>query len=709
MRKTKFFYFISTALLAIPMTISCSKGDDFTILRNAYKNYLIETINTDSYTKNGPEALLNDLKTETIRGVQTYYFKDIDYNDDGHETPSSWKVAKHTSDMLAIAVAAAKTHDSRYQDIAVGLTYNWVFHDYKCVNWWFNDLGCGASLSSTALFVFDDLNEDGKTAVLSRVARQSFYYNESLLAQSGSNLFDYADCSLKSSIIHRNRVEMEFTIQRIEDEIVDTADEGFKKDGSFFQHGQLIQTMSNYGRSIIRLANILTLIDKTSRRFSTDKLQILTHFILRGISRGMFKGYSNYLEAGREYARDDESFKVDAYVGLEKYLELSNLPARHEFEEFIFKLKSRQPTFNGITYFEDSKFVTMNLDGLYMSFEGSDPNLINTETVNGENILGLNLSYGTNTCVMDKGNEYYRIAPVWDYNYMPGTTSYTVGSGETFESADAELKRIALDVYKDTVFGQKLPTGNDYVYSGSYDKDNNIAVLMQRSCHHKENNFTVTCIACEDGMFLMGADIHYDGGETSITNPDMHTTIEQCFYKGKGEDTFKVSEDGTELIHGNAYYKVYGINGTPPETITIRGLTPDGTDIDNEVTGNWTRNNGKKTGEDATGNILLAYIDHKDKGVTDNPASYAYSIQPKSYHSGEDIRDFKLINNFNNKKIQEVKLPSDDEGYYKAVVVAYEDVNTGYKTCTGEVIEKLEKGKFYIVEGQEPKPKGGII
>lgn len=704
--KKKIFYFASVALLAIPTTISCSSKNDFDILLSEYKDAIVASTKTDEFTQKGPDGIRAELEIEELNGVETYYYPDINYK--YGSDPDHWDATKHTSDMLAIAVAAAKTHDDNYQKIAVGMTYYWIYHDYRNVNWWFNDLGAGLSLANTALFVFDDLNAQGQAALRSRVARTSFYHNRSLLAQSGSNLFDYAELTLKSSIINRNREEFELAVKRMEDEIVDTNIEGFQPDGSFFQHGAQIQTLSNYGRSVIRIGNILRVVDKTSRHFSIDKLRILTHFILRGIGRGIFKGYSNYLEMAREYARKDENGKAEAYLGLEAFLDLPNLPARHEFENFIQNLRIHRPTFNGITYFDNAHLVTMTLDNLYISFEGSSPDVLATETVNGENKLGLNLSYGTNTCVMDEGPEYYQISPYWDYAYLPGTTSYQVEEypseeGEKqdpddilnyLDKSDDKINTIAFDddYYFDTVYGKTLPKAddtNDYVYSSKYDEENNIAILMQKSCHHEENNFTVTCIACEDGMFLMGADLNYDGhvttgdGKIFTTKPPIHTTIEQCFYKGNNQ--FTLSDDKTAMTHGRALYKTYDDgSGENATEINVRGYDENKKALDYLVRGDWNRNkNG--TGRDIPMDkpVLLAYLDTNAKG------KYAYSIQPTSYEDPDS--EFKLISNFkDNKKVQEVKLPSG-----KVVVVPYEDVKN-YLTSTGSQID-LKKGEPQII------------
>lgn len=674
--KKKFVGYIALTFFIAPLVTSCQENKDFDIMLNTYRDYLVEKTKVDAIIEEGSTALYNRLSKTTMNGIEALYYPEIDYND-GYP-PNSWEVANHIGNAFKCAVAAVKTNDQKFHEIAIGLTYYWIYNDFRSTNWWWNDLGAGASLTNVSLFIFYDLTIQGKAALRARIARTSFLYRPGLLNHTGANLIDYADNTLKAAIINRDPKELDIAIKRIEEEVTDDKKEGFQKDGSFFQHGIQLQTMSNYGRSVMRIARILHIISKTKYRFSTEKLKIITNFVLRGIASGTFKGYSNYSEVAREYCRDDETMKAETYFDLDYFLELPNLPDKEKYKTFIDNLKNHQPTFEGMMYFDNAKIVTMNLDGLYMSFKGTNSDIINTECVNGENKLGLNLSYGTNTCVMDEGDEYYHISPIWDYAYIPGTTSIQMApldEPDYLKYTDITIEK-SVAVYKDGLFEGLLPKAteaNGFVYSSGFDEANQIAYFMQRSQSHEENNFTVTCIATLDGMFLMGADLDYTGEKTGTLypsfNPALHTTLEQCHYKG----SYELKDDNKTLIHGNAMYKVHDDHNI---------IVKDGYHSpDKEVIGHWRRNkNPEAKDKQATGKILLAYID------TETNNKYAYSIQPKSYSE----RKFELIHNFDGNKVQEVKLPNG-----KVVIAPYEDVME-YTTSLGTTIQ-LTKGQVVIL------------
>lgn len=724
--------------------------DDFDKMREAYKTYLIQTTSLTNYGDLSAEEIMNkivigtrkidDTHTEPIYGtlvekkisnVDTYFIKEIDYEDGFNR--DSWPAATHVSQALNLAITAEVRKDSKIKDIAIKMTYYWVFNNYRNTNWWQNELGADNNLASLGLFVYNDLNPKGKAALRGRVAEASFYYNPSLLTHTGANLFDYADITLKSSIIAKNTVEFTNAVDRVEEEITDQKMEGFQTDGSFFQHGQQVQ-IGSYGKGVIRLGKVLRTMAESSRKFKTEKMAIVENYILRGLQNMTHKGYINYSAVSREIARENNlSALSNNFNQFNVYLELDAFSKRDELQKYLDNITDGQANDPGLIYFDKAKMIVVNVDGIYMSFKGTAPNLTNTECVNDENQLGLNLSYGTNTCVMDTGKEYFNVFPVWDFSFIPGTTSIQVSSDASLPSADdnnykdldANILKMR-DVYGDQLYERQLPApvdpdpgkgieGNDYVYSGteSIDKsmEEGVAVLMQRSKHHDENAFTVTCIATIDGMVLLGADLSYDGSATEVVDEEssqpvcftpnsrkMHTTIDQAFT----DKNQKLSNDGKTFTKGNVVYSILD------DTNTI-------TTVDRTITqGLWARNRAAKEdeklhpekyyikdGDDGTNwtKTTTAYIDY---GNVREGNKYAYSIQ--SQKKIDEGKTFELVNNFDdNQKVQEVKLHDiklpTGKIWKRTVVVAYADIDN-YQPSIGEKIS-LKKGQYQVVQVEE--------
>ncbi|MCQ2796207.1 MAG: hypothetical protein MJ213_02710 [Bacilli bacterium] len=688
--------------------------DNFDKMHTAYKDYLISTT-TSNYENLSADEIMNkivigtdankqkiysSLEKKVISNVETYYIKDINYEDGFNR--DSWPASTHVSQALNLAITAETRKDPKIKEIAIKMTYYWVFNNYRNTNWWQNELGVDNNLASLGLFIYDDLNPKGQSALRGKIADASFYYRESLMTHTGANLFDYADITVKSSIISKNQTEFNIAKNRINDEICDDRLEGFQTDGSFFQHGQQVQ-IASYGKGVGRLGKVLSVLTKAGVNLSEEKMAIVERYLLRGLRSMTHKGYLNYSSMSREIARPNQIDTANNNFGqFNTYLDVDTFTKKEELQKYLDDVKDKKSTFDGMVYFDKAKMVAINVDGVYMSFKGTAPNLTNTECVNDENQLGLNLSYGTNTCVMDTGTEYYNIMPIWDYSMIPGTTSINLDGANINEgewvpatnpvSLDTTILTIRdKDYYNDQLYEQQLPeptSDNGYVYSStsSIEKSetDKVAVLMQRSNHHKENNFTVTCVATPEGMVLLGADLGYTGdvteGNGKVFNQDsrkLHTTLEQIKMP---EAEPQLTDNNHTLTCGNVVYTSLGNNPLEIKT-SVRS-----------VEGGWERNRhqNEPDKEKTKGKTFTAYFDHGDN--RDN-AKYAYSIQSAAKVNAQQT--FTVIKNFDdNLKVQEVKLPSG-----KTIVVSYQDLDNDYMTQSGKTISKdlLKEGHYQIV------------
>lgn len=728
MNKKNIISALGITLLAAPLLFGCATKEtptDFDKMREAYKDYIIAS-NKKTIDENKDKSATelkeeNKLKSKKIGTYDTYYIDGLDYNDD--KRTSDYPPRTHILVAYKLAYIAEARGDHDIKELAIKMTYYWVFNNYRSANWWHNHLGEGGNtLSSLGLFVYDDLTDQGQMAMVSKIADASLYYHPSLLTHTGANLFDYVDITVKNSILTHNADEFEVAISRAEEEVTDKNLEGFQTDGCFFQHGQQVQTATNYGKSVKRLGNVLRTASRSSRKFDASKYAIIDNYLTRGLRGATHNGYFNYLEEGREICRRNAGdAKNNAGIGeYEVYTELDDYPKKEELKDFLDSVNNRTASVKEgeIIHYDKGKMVTANIGGVYMSFKGTAPNLTNTECVNGENELGLNLSYATDTCVLDSGDEYFSISPLWDYAYIPGTTTYNIHdkeNGKNYDYAPEEIDKKIVgytegegeeakhidgirDIYKDSLYERQLPIPteeNGFVYSDKYDEANNISVFMQRSCHHDENYFTVTCIMCEYGMVNIGAEMTYDG---KITGPSglspfftsertLHTTIDQNRKVGT------LGDDNKTYTRGNVVYTSLDDKTFTQRTRLVRDVANETKDTADKNKYSWKRNasqtvfNEKDRDEhwqewiQEGANIDTVFIEHN---ASEN-CKYAYCVQPTSMKN----KKFEVKNNFTNNKVQEVKLPNG-----KIVIAAYEKVND-YQPSVGEKIN-LEKGDIII-------------
>ncbi|MCQ2794960.1 MAG: hypothetical protein MJ214_01960 [Bacilli bacterium] len=716
--------------------------DEFDKMHDYYTNYIINNVKIDYYKDLSADQIMNHvywkddsegqpifttIKTTKIAGVETYYLDGINYNDGTNR--DIWPAATHVGEARAIAAVATIKNDPKIMDIATKMTYFWVYNNFRSTNWWHNELGAGANtLADLGLFTYDHMNDQGKAMLVSKVANASFYYRPSLLTHSGTNLFDYADITLRSSIFTRNKEEFNLAVKRIEDEINVLHKEGFQQDGSFFQHGQQVQIASYGKEGIIRMAKVLRAISSTGHKFPREKMQILERFVLRGLRDMTHKGYINYSATCRQYCRKNNlKTSENNFNGLSEYILLPDFEKNEELQQYLDNLDQGKSTFSGIEYFDNAHMIAANLNDLYISFKGTDWYLTNTECVNEENRLGLNLSYGTNTCVMDKGNEYDDISPVWNYAYIPGTTSINLNDAnvkirqpnEDFthpEYNDSALIKMARnEYYKDELFEsrlpEKIPDGICAYGGGTYSRptltNEAFSWSMQGSTHHSENTFAVGCVACRYGLICVGANLSYTGSVTkdlffSITPRKLHTTIEQCLYDPTAKGEYELSLDNKTLRYGNALYKIIPdiVDTTEDDKITV--VQPH-----IKLTGAWGRNRNPTEEEKlevTEEDVLLAYINHGnafDGNGAPIKYKYAYSIQPASINSNVE---FKVVNNLNDEwNVQEILIINADKNETTDIVLPYGGPQPGSEGYTlyvkdkqGQPIKvKLTKGEMY--------------
>ncbi|MCQ2753274.1 MAG: hypothetical protein MJ206_03375 [Bacilli bacterium] len=675
-------------MLATTVVVSCNNQPSFhlqcTRMAQVYREMLADMLDTTPYDGKTASQIVNELNLapERICDIDTYYDRDIQYVD--YETRDDfWPAWHHLMEAADIAACGYKEKNQAKIDIAKKLVYYWVFNNYRSSNWWFNEIGCNRHLTNAAMFVFDKLNDKGQAALLGKLRQSSLYYRPTLETHTGANLIDFAEITLKNSILSENSNEFKAVNRRMEEEITDENVEGFQKDGSFFQHGKQVQTCSSYGKSLIRMGNFFHVVGASAYQVNTEKLAIVSRCITEGFASMTHNGYLNYSSMAREICREnimDTHYAPNTFPQMKNYLSIPGLPNKNEVQKYVDSITNRTSAFSGMKYFNVAKMVAVNTNGLYISFKGTNDELTNTECVNEENKLGLNLSYSTNTCVMDHGNEYDDISALWDYAYIPGTTSIQMSEKEhvmgtnydqNLEESDKMIRDIAEGVdetakyYNDGAYQKTLPKANEingYVYADGYDEANQIAWFMQRSNHHDENEFTVTCVATPEGMVLLGADLNYTGSITGeyfsgAATRKLHTTLEQCFYKGSHE----LKDNNKTLIHGNAKY----------HSLDDKTITADHHMVD----GHWMRNKKAVEGADkpVKGDVFLATID------TNASKKYAYSIQHK-----DSTKDFALVYNFDDDKVQEVITPNG-----KHVILAYEDTEySGMQLTKGQVVIK---------------------
>lgn len=623
--RIRFLKLFAAATFSLGFLVSC--GDNkpatpFDTLFNNGKKIVIENTPTGGYETKTKEEILAEVAPKTYHNVldetnETYYFKDLDY---ASKDKAKWPCWNHVTRALQIAVVANKTNDDDMLDIAYKLGNYYFCNNFTNPNWWFAAIGVPRDFSDLGFFTYKMSTNNEKKQMLSVIRHGSFAYTTDTRSATGCNLYDYAHITLKASILAKDQAELNTVSTYLLPGIAENKEEGFQSDGAFFQHGRMIQSGS-YGRQgMIRLSKIAATVANTNVNiFTKDKLRIVLNSVVNGLKYLTHKGSFNYSVLGRTYSRPTAlnisggTTDLGNLHDLKCFLDVNDLPHRAELTKLLNDLEDSKATFSGINYFPSSSLITMNLDDIYMSYRGggisdSTRQTVNIEGINGENELGYNLSYGTNTCVMETGNEYLNMPALWDYDYLPGTTAVN--------ETDEELKAN----HPTSTFARKLEGTFLMGHPTSSNDDpltENIVINMGQTKHEKIA-YTITCFATLDGMVILGSNI------TNDDNQALHTCVEQC----RVNTNPNIKESNLLVEHSNVVYRSLDNHIFTVETA--------------EKTGNWKRNNNSYD-LSVTERVLKIYL----KAVS----HYAYSIQSKA----KEDKVFKVA--ANTKDVHAIELP----------------------------------------------------
>lgn len=619
-RKTLVWPLIAVIGANIAQLTSCTQEpvveDVFQIMSNDYRTMLLECVDTSAYDDMTVDQIKSLLTwEEVVVGEQHaigYKFKELKYDDDD---TAWWPPHQHLRRTTMLSVLGIKTNNQEIINISLRLLRFWLGKHFTNTNWWFGMIGVPQELTNIVLLLGDKLNDNEKAIAKQHYGKGTFKYNPETHQQTGTNLYWVADISLKSGLFDRDQSQIDEVVDLVRNEIVmhHGDGEGFQDDGSYFQHGNQLYN-GGYGRQgVLTLCRILSAFNHQDFPLTDEQVDIMNTFPLDGMKYFTHKGYVNYQTLGRTYTRKDSGLITAGVTDLGNMLEFKTLakfeycPRKDELDNLLSSWENKTSTFSGIKYFPHSCMITMNIDDVYMSFRGTKPGLINTEKANNENFLGFNQSYGTTTCVMSTGKEYFDISPVWNYSSIPGTTC--------LDEDDPQLSAYDDEDFKAQVVGR--------VFNGGYDNINNLAFSMQQG-KKNFNNFVVTCFATNDGMVLLGAELKNDRRDP------LHTTVEQCIVQ---EEPI-IAPDNKSVKHGNVLYT------------NLDDSTTFITKVD-EVRESWTRNNRSQKG-DATENVLTIRIDHPT-----NQTTYAYAIQPVTK------QDAKFVVISNSVENQAILLPNN--------------------------------------------------
>lgn len=614
-------------LLLLSFSLEAQKIDTGTI---ALMKHRIIELESSGYP--GPDSVQRLLQSMNPDGS----WNGIDYESVG---VSPWPPLDHLGNYvlpLARAYANPQSPDYHNSRLANGIHKSldfWLIHNFTTQNWWEPDIGIPLTLCNIFILMGHEITYDEFLRGLNQM-------RGSYITQTGQNKIWRAGIQLKIGLVAYGRgvnnligppqlqgaarrearnssnvllmdpaALIKLASDTLKANLQVQPQEGIQPDWSFHQHGVQLQ-LGNYGLDdAFTQAEWAYILKGTPFQYPEEKISILRHYILDGLSRVVWKNNMDISGLGRHivYPNFQSSMgeKVLQLLGLMAKVDPTHSSEYQQTVEFN-KSDALQPLFlKGNTYYWRSDFMVNRSNDNYISVRMCSEKIQSTESGVGENLLGAHLSDGA-TYIYKDGNEYKNIFPVWDWHRIPGVTSYS---------------------------NKALP---EIGWDGLHNESNFVGGVSDTFYGAAGMFFKRDSLQAHKGWFFgPGGLVCLGSGIKSSLKYNVLTTLNQCLLKGpvivKKGNKAKALLPGQKEI-GNDIKWVYqngeGYYFFQRENVHVGAV---------EQAGNWHLIHATAGSEKIHKNVFNLWIDH---GVMPTESSYAYMILPVK--SEKDLNGFSM-------------------------------------------------------------------
>ncbi len=404
------------ALGLLPMVLAetragAAERDELKIIRERYVAELLETAPDDAEVA----RLL-----ETIRADGSW--PGIDYKD---VSRTGFQHAEHLANMRQLSLALRHPDSTFHQAAAVrnaALTAFdfWVVHDFICDNWWWNEMGTPRRMVDILLLLDDALDDERRAAGTRIVARARV---GGVGARPGGDFIQIGGIMAKRALFERDAEAFARAMALMEAQVEITTGRGVKPDLSLQHRRDRVTSTLTYGRGYASsFADLAAKVHGTRFAFSDAALELVVDFYLDGIHRSMAHGrFPDPQQLNRGITRMSALGPIGPSVP-EGLAAVSNY-RRSELETLIAVRRGEAtPDFRFNKFFWSSEYFTHQRPGYFASVRMySTRNHSMEQPYNEEGLKNHYLADGSNFLIQT-GDEYVDLPPVYDWRKIPGTT-----------------------------------------------------------------------------------------------------------------------------------------------------------------------------------------------------------------------------------------------------------------------------------------------
>ena len=568
----------------------------------------------EEYVKKGTAPdVLSSLETQNRDGSWSH----VKYDD---TSQMSWKASAHLGLLYNMAIAYHSPSHAPYRDprilqgIEKGLAL-WYQRKPTSTNYWYRVIGQQLTLGPILLLMQEEIKanlvDTGVGYLYDVLDVPSPYGPDSkrtfpASAWTGANLIWIAQETIWRGLLKQDETDIRKGLGYIKSEIEIVTREGIQPDLSFHQHGPQLYN-GGYGLSYIHdVCQWVERVEQTEFAFEKDEIDILTALLLDG-NRWMVRGtHMDFSVQGREASRMGTGEKARNLLTACSILARNNPDRAKEIEEMQKSIYGEGPlsSITGNKYFWRSDYMVQQRQEYFASVKMVSDRTTGTEMVNNENIKGFWLPFGL-TCILQRGDEYREIWPIWDWARLPGVTS----------------------PYRVVPIRTEPENRNGYVFSkekfvgGASDGMHGVAAMAigETTTSWAWVNESLSKTAAKKSWFFFDDEfVALGAGISSTDEASVGTTLNQCFLRGNVLTQAGEIKPGDHVSVQAKWVLHDGIGYLFPETTAVNVKA-------GSRSGSWNSISATYAKEEIAGNLFTLWVDH---GVQPHDARYQYLVMP---------------------------------------------------------------------------------
>ncbi|PHQ61644.1 MAG: chondroitin lyase [Maribacter sp.] len=623
----------------------------------------------------------------------------IDYED---VSRTGFQHYGHAGNLVLLARAYKKKNSEFYKSKEVKKTVelalkNWVDNDYICDNWWHNQIGVPNRMVSLMLIMGDDLPDDLVKKTQPIIGRANI---DAEGARPGGDRIKISGIQAKNALFLNDKQTFGKVIRVIESEIKfvewigmtygyrfrlntggfdnrSAGGRGIQYDNSFHHRTDGVNNTLSYG---LGYANAFiewaVYTAGTTYSFSDEKSKQLIDYFLDGICKTAI--YGKYPDPGAKNRSFSRKGTLHAYSAdtAEKLLLTSDY-RKDEIQEIIdIRKNGIKPTRSHATFYWQSEHFTFQRPEFFTSVRMYSTRTNNMEyPYNSEGLLNHHRGDGANH-ISRTGDEYYDIAPVFDYQKIPGATI---------------LQK------------PELPSEKEIRKLGPTDFVGAVTDGIYGAAAFDFKSLPDSLVARKSWFFFDREYVCLGAGISTRKELPVATTLNQCLLR----NDVVAMVNNKKIVLKNEEHELKNVQWIFHDGIGYLFPRSDSLKLNNTaVSGNWfTINKQSKTSkEEVNMNVFKLWLDH---GKEPSDASYEYIVVPatsvKKLEEGDSKKNITILSN--TPEIQAVKnneLHITQIVFYKAGELKISDILTLKTDSPGIIMIKTENDQLTAITASDP-------